>query len=217
VDARTEIQTPAGEGTREFRYDFSPEVVMLERMLSAVGNRTYRHVGELTNTHPETVRRYLQGQVPSVEFVASLSKALGVSADWLLTGRGPMKNEDLRAHALAQADASELLTAMADTMERLIDRVERLELYVQTLEARVRSQPPGIRAGGQIPAGSVGRERANPMSASETIHVQAQVHTSEHATGTGYTASPAAQALGIHHRAQRLSDALSQRTRPDAG
>ncbi|MBL8962597.1 MAG: helix-turn-helix transcriptional regulator [Phycisphaeraceae bacterium] len=112
---------------------------MHDRLLTAVGSRTYRHVGELTGTHPETVRRYLQGQAPSVEFVAALSKALNINADWILTGRGPMKCEELKAHALATADTSELLTAMSDTLERLIDRVERVEVYMQTLESRVRA------------------------------------------------------------------------------
>ena len=46
-----------------------------ERLLAAVGDRTYRRVGEITSTHPETVRRYLQGQAPSVEFVMSLCSA----------------------------------------------------------------------------------------------------------------------------------------------
>lgn len=114
---------------------------MHDRLLAAVGSRTYRQVGDLTNTHPETVRRYLQGQSPSVEFVAALSKALSLNADWILTGQGPMKRDQLKAHALATADTSELLTAMSETLERLIGRVERVEVYMQTLETRVRAAP----------------------------------------------------------------------------
>lgn len=113
---------------------------MHDRLLAAVGERTYRHVGELTNTHPETVRRYLQGQSPSVEFVAALAEALGINADWLITGRGPMKTDQLKAHALATADTSELMHAMAETIDRLVDRMQRVEVYMQTLEARVRGQ-----------------------------------------------------------------------------
>lgn len=112
---------------------------MHDRILAAVGNRTYRHVGELTGTHPETVRRYLQGQSPSAEFIAALSTALNINADWILTGRGPMKCEELKAHALATADGSELLQAMSEVLDRLIDRVERVEVYMQTLETRVRA------------------------------------------------------------------------------
>jgi transcriptional regulator with XRE-family HTH domain len=111
-----------------------------QRIMAAVGTRSYRHVGDLTKTHPETVRRYLTGQtVPGVEFIAQLASSLAISTDWLLTGRGPMKAQDLKAHALATADTSELLHAMSNTIARLIDRVERVETYVQTLETRVRA------------------------------------------------------------------------------
>lgn len=140
---------------------------MHERILTAVGTRTYRHVGEMTGTHPETVRRYLQGQAPSVEFVAALAKALNISADWLLTGRGPMKCEELKAHALATAETSELLHAMSDTLDRLIDRVERVEVYMQTLETRVRAHQELERVGG--PGGGVGESASAKGAVSSAI------------------------------------------------
>ncbi len=120
---------------------------MHERLLAAVGDRTYRLIGEMTGTHPETVRRYLQGQAPSVEFVASLSSALGISADWLLTGRGPMKSDELKAHALAQADPGDLLRAMSRNIESLLDRVHRVEVFMQTLETRIRAFQPEAAEG----------------------------------------------------------------------
>lgn len=109
-----------------------------DRLNAAVGDRTYRHVGELTQTHPETVRRYMQGQSPSVEFVAALSTALGLSGDWILTGRGPMKQQDARSHHLQQSSAGDLLGAMAGNVEKLMERVDRLEQYTQILETRLR-------------------------------------------------------------------------------
>ncbi len=111
-----------------------------ERLLASVGDRTYRRVGELTNTHPETVRRYLQGQSPSVDFVMSLCSALSISGQWLLTGEGPMSAADAKAHALQQANPGELLSAIAGTLDTLSDRLDRLELYVQGLEVRVRGR-----------------------------------------------------------------------------
>lgn len=110
-----------------------------QRLTSAVGNRTYRELGELTAVHPETVRRYMQGQAPSVEFLTGLCRALGLSGSWLLTGEGPMHASDAKAAALGEADAPELLSAMAGTLGGLIDRVGRLEGFVQTLETRVRA------------------------------------------------------------------------------
>lgn len=110
-----------------------------ERLTSVAASRTYRALGELTNTHPETVRRYMQGQSPGVEFLAALCAALGVNADWLLTGRGPMKVADVRAHALRDANPTELHSAMALTITMLTERLERLEQYCQTLETRLRA------------------------------------------------------------------------------
>lgn len=109
-----------------------------DRLNAAVGDRTYRHIGEITQTHPETVRRYMQGQSPSVEFVAALAAALGLSGDWILTGRGAMKLDEARTHQLHESSAGELLSAVAGNLERLMERVERLEQYTQILETRLR-------------------------------------------------------------------------------
>jgi transcriptional regulator with XRE-family HTH domain len=109
-----------------------------ERLQAIAGNLTYRNLAELTKIHPETVRRYMQGQAPSVEFLAAVCVAMGVNGEWILTGRGPMRNSDVKSHALKEANAAELLSAVATTLEKLQDRVERLEVFVQTLEARVR-------------------------------------------------------------------------------
>lgn len=110
-----------------------------ERLKLAAGSRTYRDLAIATSTHPESVRRYMQGQPPSLEFISGLCAALGVSTEWMLTGRGPMRTSDLRSHALRQANPAELLSAVAATLERLTERVERLEVFLQTLELRLRA------------------------------------------------------------------------------
>ena len=113
-----------------------------DRLEAVAGSLTYRNVAELTKIHPETVRRYMQGQAPSVDFLAAICTAMGINGEWLLTGRGPMRANELRKHALKEANAAELLTAVADTLSRLQERVERLEVFVQTLEARLRATAP---------------------------------------------------------------------------
>jgi hypothetical protein len=80
----------------------------------------------------------MQGHAPSVEFLAAVCMSMGISAEWLLTGRGPMRVGELRQHALKEANPGELLTAVANTLQQLQERVERLEIFVQTLEARLR-------------------------------------------------------------------------------
>jgi hypothetical protein len=51
---------------------------------------TFREIGQLTNTHPENARRYMQGMAVSLGFIRNFCKAFNVSADWLLEGRGQM-------------------------------------------------------------------------------------------------------------------------------
>lgn len=110
-----------------------------ERMRSVAGTRTFRHLSELTGTHPETVRRYMSGQPPSTEYLSALCHALNINGDWMLTGRGPMRVGEIEAHALRSASAPDLLSALAATVERLIDRVELLERYLQSMESHFRT------------------------------------------------------------------------------
>lgn len=79
----------------------------------------------------------MNGQPPSADFLVALCYALGVNAQWLLTGQGPMLQADVKGHVLKAANATDLLTAMAETIERLIDRVNRLERFVQALDVRM--------------------------------------------------------------------------------
>ncbi|MDF1809565.1 MAG: helix-turn-helix transcriptional regulator [Phycisphaerales bacterium] len=113
-----------------------------ERLNSAVGEVSYRKLGRLTDTHPETVRRYMQGQAPSATFLTNLCRVLGISGEWMLTGRGPMKCTEMKSHALSQADPSELMTAIANTLTNLCDRMDRLERFVQSMETRIRGTEP---------------------------------------------------------------------------
>jgi hypothetical protein len=113
-----------------------------ERLLAAVGKRSYRVIGELTDQHPETVRRYLQGQHPSVEFVSALCTELDLNANWLLTGQGPMRASEVRGQALDNADPRELLSAVANALEQLTFRVDRIEVFVQSIETRLRVRHP---------------------------------------------------------------------------
>lgn len=110
-----------------------------DRMNLVAGERSYRELGELTGTNAETVRRYMQGQAPSVEFLAGLARSLNLSGTWLLSGVGPRHTDEVKGAALREADASELLSAMAETISMMMDRIQRLEIFVQTMEARLRA------------------------------------------------------------------------------
>jgi transcriptional regulator with XRE-family HTH domain len=140
------------------------------RLRQAIGTRSYREVGELTRVHAETVRRYMTGQTPSTEFVIEVAEATGVNVGWLLTGDGPMYRKDVKLHALRDANPTELLHAVAQTLEALIERVDRPERFIMDVDARARvastieprpDAVPGLPSGthgqpanGQTPAGS---------------------------------------------------------------
>lgn len=167
-----------------------------ERLRAVVGSRTYKLVAELTSTNAETVRRYMQGQSPSVEFLAALASALEVNGEWLLCGRGPMRRGDVKSHALREASGPELLGAMATAVERLTMRVERLEVYVQTLETRLRGMGSGPERGGSMSKGRAER-----------------THEQEGVEGRGVSEAPAPAA---RRRAQRIADAIADGSPSDA-
>ena len=61
-----------------------------QRLRRVAGDRSYRQIGSATNTHPETVRRYLTGGLPCVRFITAFCEAYGINANWLLFGEEPM-------------------------------------------------------------------------------------------------------------------------------
>ncbi len=110
-----------------------------KRIHAVVGSLTHRELSERLDIHVERVRRYLRDSAPNLEFVEAVCRSFGISRQWLLTGRGPMRADDVPAHALREAEAGELLEAVAEALERLLERVDRMESLVQALERRVRS------------------------------------------------------------------------------
>ena len=103
-----------------------------DRLVSASQGLSYRRLARLTNVHPETARRYMQGQSPSIEFITGFCQQLGISSEWLLHGTGPMKADHLRAHALRTTSVAELLAALGQTLDRLSERVAHLESHAHS-------------------------------------------------------------------------------------
>jgi hypothetical protein len=133
-----------------------------ERLRAAVGSRSFRHVAEMTDTNHESVRRYLSGHSPSVEFLGSLCKALNLNSDWLLFGRGPMKLEDVRSSVLRETPAPDLLRALTHTVEEVLQRMDRIERLMQTMETR-------LRVASEPAAGGTGHEHASGVVVSQRI------------------------------------------------
>lgn len=127
-------------------------IPLCERLRLVVGAASYRQIGEVTATHPETVRRYMQGQSPSVEFIAAVCHHYHVNGEWVLTGQGPMRRADLKAHALKLANPSDLLGAVATGLERTGERLDRLERFLHTMETRLRAGEAAPAAATATPA-----------------------------------------------------------------
>jgi transcriptional regulator with XRE-family HTH domain len=61
---------------------------LLERLNLLAEGLTVIEVGRRTGFDVETTRRYLRFGPPKAEFIREMCLAFGVSADWLLLGRG---------------------------------------------------------------------------------------------------------------------------------
>ncbi|CAG0956104.1 hypothetical protein PHYC_00473 [Phycisphaerales bacterium] len=112
-----------------------------QRLRAAMGRRTNREIGEMTGTHPETVRRYLHGHPPRVEFLAAFCEGLQINGDWLLTGRGRMHRTEIRPRPDRNSTADAQLEAAFTAIERIIPRIERLEVALHRLEGRAEPRP----------------------------------------------------------------------------
>lgn len=88
-----------------------------DRINSVVAGLSFRELAELTGLNAETIRRYVRGAEPSVAFIARLCEVFGLSAEWLLFGRGPCLRDEAVEHALRTAGYSRLLAALADRLD----------------------------------------------------------------------------------------------------
>lgn len=173
-----------------------------------VGHRSSRAVSELTGVNQESVRRYLGGQAPSIEFLQALCKAFGISGEWMLTGRGVMKVADAREAALRQADAGELLSALAEAVEKLIARVDRLEQLIQIVEVRVRV----VEARGPAGAQNLKREiEHGPEAQGGRVKETTEGGSGSPQGGSGAPFEPTQGDRSAPDRLAELRDALSRR------
>lgn len=111
-----------------------------QRLEQILGGYTYKAIGELTGISTETARRYMLGQTPGAEFLATLCQKLNISAEWLLSGEGPATVDQLPEQALRDATTSQLVGAVARHVGALTDRVERLEHAVASIQRRLPPQ-----------------------------------------------------------------------------
>lgn len=97
------------------------------RLRQAAMTITNRRIGYSTGVHPQTARRYLTGDRPSIEFIIAFCGAFDVSADWLLTGRGCERWSGMRAWAWRTCTMGELCAAFGASLEDANERARALD------------------------------------------------------------------------------------------
>lgn len=110
------------------------------RLKTALASQSCRSIGLRTNTHPETVRRYLSIGHPSVEFLCGVARAYDISCDWLLLGIGSIKSRDAAEQFVNTAPLSMLLRGVSEKLataeaEQLANHDDGVRLLMADLPA----------------------------------------------------------------------------------
>jgi len=126
-----------------------------ERLRLAADGRSNRIIAELTGVPTETVRRYMGGQGPSAEFLTRFCASMGISADWLLLGRGAMRSDaESEAAPADPAGPADMDDIDSVPIARLADQVDALRLRLDRLERRARAlTAPRAQQNGRAIAG----------------------------------------------------------------
>lgn len=112
------------------------DVAMAQRLRAVTREFSHRELGELTGMSHETVRRYLEGRVPGPGFIKRLCEALGLSADWLLLGRGTPVYQREQAVNEISGSIDELFEGLARYLRRLHLELAQAETRLQEARGR---------------------------------------------------------------------------------
>ncbi len=106
-----------------------------ERLRLLTRGRTAREVAVATGFEINVVRRTLSGhRRAGLDFVVSVCRAYGASAEWLLRGTGAPFLEDVTLGAIREAAPARAMAAVAEQMEELRRRVERMERRMRSMD-----------------------------------------------------------------------------------
>lgn len=94
------------------------DAALTGRLLRAFGDRSTQELMRIMDVSDETVRRMRGGAVPALPAVMRLCAHLGLSADWLLMGRGTARVADIPSAVLESASVSQLCEALSSALQR---------------------------------------------------------------------------------------------------
>lgn len=131
----------------------SPSAVAA-RVTRLVAHFGRRRVAGAIGVSPETVRRYEAGVTPSARLLRGVVEGLGVSAEWLIMGTGPLLEAD-RARALVQE--APLSESLGELMRRALE--PRAPTGPDSAVARIAVKRNGIRLSGPVESALVSETR----------------------------------------------------------
>ncbi len=103
-----------------------------QRLRAVTKDFSHRELAELTGVSLETSRRYSEGRGPSVAYLKRLCEAVGISADWLLLGRGsPMYRPGLPTGKF-DSSVDEVLEGLSRYLKRLHQELARAATDLHT-------------------------------------------------------------------------------------
>jgi len=116
-------QTPKPTDQLRLQADAVPRDECSDRLRYALRHRSFAEIGRATGISAETVRRYLYGATPSLDFVRSVCNAYQLSADWFVCGRGT-PDATLPASFLARFSTADLAGELERRVHALVKASE---------------------------------------------------------------------------------------------
>jgi hypothetical protein len=84
-----------------------------DRIRALCAGKTPQTLARMTGSSADSVRRYLRGAAAPPDFLVRLAGATGVSLNWMLSGRGPIRRSEVLAISLERASTTDLLGELA--------------------------------------------------------------------------------------------------------
>ncbi|MCC6321491.1 MAG: helix-turn-helix transcriptional regulator [Phycisphaerales bacterium] len=84
-----------------------------DRVRALCAGKTPQMLARLTGANADAVRRYLRGTGIPPAFLVRLARSMGVSMNWLLSGRGPIRRAEVVSLALERASTADLFSELS--------------------------------------------------------------------------------------------------------
>ena len=105
------------------------------RLSECMANHSNTTIAHAAGVSSETVRRYRNGSMPTVAFIAVLAQITGTSLVWLLTGEGPRRDCDLTRWFVNKCELSDLVNELGQRLDSLQVKINLANKQVSEVNA----------------------------------------------------------------------------------